>query len=204
MSSLNYSWCSFIPFPCVRSLVTRECRLWWGHSSAFSSLSWTNQVTSAGLQKSCIQGLSPSWSFSCGHTLIVCYPSSIEMPKTAHSTQGGAALVPCRVGQSCSWTGWLCCAWWTPGHGGPFLLPEHALDSHPTCHQPRPLHLFTWGCSPASHPPLCVYSQDYPIPGAESNTCYISYSWWLPSCLVYTDLAVVPLCPRGSPQLLLV
>lgn len=61
-SGLNFPWCSFILFPCIQSLVTREdqnlplrfspwvCwRLSWGHSWVFSSSNWTKKVTSATL-----------------------------------------------------------------------------------------------------------------------------------------------------------
>ena len=73
-SSLNFSWHSFIPLPCVLSLVTKErsaspppllpwgsCKLQWGQLSDFSSPSWRSQVTSAVPRKSCPPDLSPSW-----------------------------------------------------------------------------------------------------------------------------------------------
>jgi len=118
MSNLIFPWCSFTPFSHVLLLVTRErisappspllslrnCTLQWGYPSACSSLSWTNQVTSATPQKSCPQDLSPSWLLSSGHTLTVWCLSSTEVPKTARYTCGWAAPVQCKVGQSLSST----------------------------------------------------------------------------------------------------
>lgn len=72
--------------------------------------------------KSCSQGLSPSQSWSPGHILTVWCLSYIEASKTAHSTQGDAAPMQCRGGQLPPLTGWLCCAWGTPGHTWIFCL----------------------------------------------------------------------------------
>ena len=79
-----------LPFRCP---PWGSCRLQWGHTSVFSAPSWTNQVTSAILWKSCPRGLSPSWSPFSGHALIVWCPLYIEVPKPAHSSWGGAAPV---------------------------------------------------------------------------------------------------------------
>ena len=120
------------------------------------SLLWTSQVTSATPYKSCPRGLSPSWSLSSRHTLVVWCPSYAKVPKTAHSTRGGASAVQCRVGQSPVLTGWRCCAWCTPGRGWPFGPPGHTVDSYSTCHQPNPPDLFLGGRSPASCASVCM------------------------------------------------
>ena len=67
-----------------------RCRLQWSCPSAFSSPSWTNQATLATPHKTCLWDLSPSWSPSSGHTPLVWWCPYIEVPKTTHSTRGGA------------------------------------------------------------------------------------------------------------------
>ena len=67
-----------------------SCRPRWGHPPAFSSPSWTSQVTSAAPLKSLDRP--PLDTLWCR--------SHIEVPKTAHSTQGGATPVQHRVGPS--------------------------------------------------------------------------------------------------------
>ena len=64
-----------------REISVRRCRLWWGHPSAFSAPSWTNQAASVATRKSCSRDISPSWSPSSGHTLIIWCPSYIGHPK---------------------------------------------------------------------------------------------------------------------------
>ncbi|KAK4828001.1 hypothetical protein QYF61_022778, partial [Mycteria americana] len=54
---------------------------------------------------------------------------------------------------------------------------RHTVDSYSTCHQPKPPDLFPQGCPPASHPPICMYNQDYPVPGVESGTCLLNFIW---------------------------
>lgn len=100
MSSLNFPWHGFIPFPHILLLLTRReistfpvhcppwrsCRLWWGYPSAFTFPGWRNKVTSA----TCMAfpwNLSPSWSPTSGHALIVC-PPCIEVLQSAHRTSG--------------------------------------------------------------------------------------------------------------------
>lgn len=67
------------------------------HPSVFSHLIWTNKVTSASPHKSFPQGLSPSWSPSPGHTLIVWCLSHTVAPKTTHSSQGEATPMRSRA-----------------------------------------------------------------------------------------------------------
>lgn len=80
------------PFPRALLLVTREtrspapphcppwgrCRQWWGPPSAFSSASWTNQVTLASPCKSCPKSVYAPIS----HALHYCLERAPEIGKT--------------------------------------------------------------------------------------------------------------------------
>lgn len=59
-----------------------------------------------------------------------------------------------RAEQSPSLGNWWCWAWCTPGHICLFWLPEHLVDSYPTCHLPKPSDVFLWCFSSVSHPPI--------------------------------------------------
>lgn len=64
-------------------------------------------------------------------------------------------------------------AWCTRAYSWPFWLPGYIVGSYWACHQPEHPDLFLQGCSPTSCPPVCTYIQDYIIPGAESEKCYV-------------------------------
>ena len=135
-----------------------SCRHQGGHASAFSSLSWTSQVTSATTSKSCPQDLSPLWLPSSGHTLIVWCPY-IEEPKTTHSTQGGAAPVWCRVGQSQLA---MLCLMHPRTQLALLAARAHSwlIFNMTTTQPPRSLSM---GCSLASRPPFCTDNHDHPM-----------------------------------------
>lgn len=131
MSNLNFPWCSFIPFPYVLPLITREelnnsCsaallteshRLWWVHTSAFSSPRWANKLI---LITFALETFNILFVLLWTHfaVLTLCHT-------TAHRIWCEATPVQGRVGQSLPSPVWQCCVWCTPGHNEPFVfLPQ--------------------------------------------------------------------------------
>lgn len=112
MSNLNFFWSSCKPFPHILSDTRKRrsahpstlpfwgsCRQPWGHPSIYSSLSWTDQIYSAILHKSCPLVFSPYSSPSFGHVLMLKHPSYTVETQTVHSTSGEAASMLRIVGQ---------------------------------------------------------------------------------------------------------
>ena len=63
-----------------------------------------------------------------------------------------------------------------PGYSWPFWLPGHTASSDSSCHQAEHPDLFV-GLLSRPSPPVCTYSRELPIPGAEPSTCSSSCRW---------------------------
>lgn len=138
-----------------------HCSPWeWGHSSAFFSPRWTNQVTSDTPFKSCCWGLSPSWSVSFRHTVIGWYPSFTETPKLHAVLEMG--LLHYR-GQSPPSIGSWWCAWCTPSC--PLWLPGYTGGSYSTCHELKPSDFSHIEWLFSLSPPVCMYNHNHPFQG---------------------------------------
>lgn len=100
---------------------------------------------------------------------MLCCPK----PHTQYFRWGRTSAEESRTTASLNW--WQCHAWGTSGYCWPFWLLGHAAGSRSTCHQSEPPD------------PFCMYTQDCPIPGAESSTCSCraSFNWWLPNTLAW-------------------
>lgn len=90
------------------------------------------------------------------------------------------------------------------------------LDPSPTCGQSKPPDPFSWGCSPASHLPVCTYIWGCPVPLAESSTPLVKlhttgdwsallavkyHSFYSPFSCIGISTIGSQLLPPGSSQL---